>query len=424
MLPNAGVEIALPKMTQIEQMFPKERIENIRQRVEQELARAQIAGKIKKGMKIAIGVGSRGIGELDTIVESLILVLKARGAEPFVVPAMGSHGGANAEGQRKLLATFNITEERLGVPVVSSMEVEKVGSLPEGIELFFDKNALSADGIIPVNRIKLHTGFHGDIQSGILKMMVIGFGNHRGATSAHRYGVDRFSRLIPEAGQFLLSHTPVLFGFAIVENAFHKPARIEAIDVPDVPAREKELLKEAIKMMPRIPFSRIDVLIVDESGKNIAGPGMDPNVTGRFAPNYLRCEPHVPEVTRLIVRNLTDESYGNAGAIGVADIVTRRLVDKIDFEHTYVNIITAGAPEAAKIPLTVDTDHEALSIALKTCFRVDPPQARVVRIKNTLELDRIWISEALVEEAREKPNIRVLGEPREMTFDGQMNLSP
>lgn len=421
---NDEYDMKLPRMVKVRQHLAKEKIADIGGCLQNQLAKPEIKQTIKPGMKIAVGVGSRGIAGLTTIVKTLVDVLKAKGAEPFIVPAMGSHGGATSEGQLQVLAGYGITTESMGVPIISSMDVKPIGKLLDGPELFFDQVSLSADGIIPVNRVKPHTAFQGEIQSGLLKMLVIGFGNHKGAASVHRYGADRFHRVIPEAGKFLLQNTPVLFGIAIVENAAEEPAIIEAVRACDIYEREKELLKEAKRLMARIPIDHMDVLVISEIGKNISGPGMDPNVTGRFAPRYLSYERRKPEFQRMVLLDLTEKSYGNAGAVGLADVVTRRLVDKINFQHTYINNITSAVPEAARIPLIADTDHQALVIALKTCYRVEPPKARVVWIKNTLDLERLWVSEALLAEVRNNPQLEVSGELIDMPFneDGELQL--
>lgn len=402
--------------------MPTEEVEDIPSCIRQELTKPDIERKIKKGMRIAIGVGSRGIGDLTKIVKTLVEFLKEKGAEPFIIPAMGSHGGATPEGQRQILASYGFDEESMGVPVISSIDVVKLGRLPEGPEIYFDKIAFAADGIIPVNRIKLHTAFQGEVQSGILKMLVIGFGNHMGASTIHRFGADQFHWVIPEAGKFILKNTPVLFGIGVVENHQGKAAVIEAIAADDVYDREKELLRKARFLLPKIPFSAMDVLVIKEIGKNISGPGMDPNVTSRFAPRYLSYEKRTPHIQRMVLLDLTDKSFGNAGAVGVADIVTSRLVNKINRQATYINAVTAAVPEAAKIPLTVDSDYQAIVVALKTCYRVNPADAKLVWIKNTLELETMWVSRAFTDEVRQNPNLMVNGVQMEMPFDDDGSL--
>ena len=380
----------------------------------------RISKKIYPGMKIAVGVGSRGIAKLDKIVAAVLENLKQRGADPFVVPAMGSHGGARAEGQREVLASYGITEDSMQVPIRATMEVVEVGRTPEKLPVYFDAIAATADGIVVVNRIKPHTDFRGDHESGLLKMLTIGLGKQRGAQVFHHQGMDRFHKLIPCVGQLILEKLPVLLGVAIVEDGCHEPAIVEAVPSEAIFEREKELLREAKRMLPRIPFPEIDVLIVGEMGKNISGCGMDPNVTGRFLTPPLSLQTHSPRVGRIAVLGLTAETHGNALGIGAADVITRQLYESIDYQKTYANADTAGEVGWARTPIAVETDHDAIALALRTALRVRPESARVIWIKNTQELEHLYVSEALRGSSDE---IDWLDSPRPLPFDKKGSLA-
>jgi hypothetical protein len=412
----------LPRMIKIGQQFPNDTITDLASHIERELDKATIRGRLSPGMKVAIGIGSRGIGQILEIVKLLVQCLKNRGVDPFVVPAMGSHGGATAEGQLEILESYGISPEVISAPIMASMDVTKVGTLPDGLDLYFSRAALDADAIIPVNRIKPHTSFQGDIGSGLMKMLVIGFGKHVGASSVHQWGADQFILVIPEAAEFFIQNLPIAFGLAIVENAYGFPTILEAIPADEIPVREKDLFSQAREKMARLPFGRLDVLVIEECGKNISGPCIDPNVTGRFAVRYLSRFPAEPEISRLVALNLTEESHGNATGISVCDVITRRLADRINREDTYINAITSSAPEAARIPVIASSDREAIRIAIRTCYRVRPSQARLVRIKNTAQLDSFLVSEVLMEEVRSNPMLTVEGHMRDWQFDRQGNL--
>ena len=375
----------------------------------------RIRDRIRPGMKIAVGVGSRGITRLSEIVVSLLANLKQLGAEPFLVPAMGSHGGATAEGQREVMASYGITEEKMGVPIRATMEVVKVGQTPSGLPVHFDAIAAKADGIVVVNRVKLHTEFRGEHESGPLKMLVIGLGKQRGAQIYHHQGFDQFHRLIPEVGQVILQKLPVLCGVATVEDGHHQPVIVEAIPREAILEREKELLKEAKRMFPRIPFPEIDVLIVGEMGKNISGCGMDPNVIGRFYCPPLNLQTHSPQVERISALSLTRETDGNALGLGAADVITRKLYESIDYQKTYANAETGGEVAYVRVPLIAETDQDAITLALQTARRVQAETARVMWIKNTLELENFYVSEGLQESHAD--GVERLGSYQPMSFD-------
>ena len=418
---NGEAQAELPRICPVEQRFDTSSID-VEGCVRAELAKPVISSLLVPGKRAAIAVGSRGIGRIDTIVRTIADELKKRGLEVFIVPAMGSHGGATAEGQAEYLAGYNITEKSTGVPVRSSMDVVHLGEVEEGIEVYFDKLAFEeADLIIPVNRVKCHTGFRGPVESGLYKMLVIGMGNHVGATSIHALGFPRFRELIPKAGEFILKHVPAIkFGVAIVENAADLPCLIEAVPASEFKAREPELLKLSRTTMPRLNFDAIDLLVIRELGKNISGAGIDPNVTGRFWMSHMEDGPLI--CNRIVLLDLTPESHGNAMGIGMADAISRKLLDKVDFNATYTNAITAGRIEKARVPMVMKDDRDTIRIALQAIGLAPGQRPRVVIIKNTLELEHIHVSEGLLDEARANPNLRVASDLEEMEFDGEGNL--
>jgi hypothetical protein len=418
---EGGLNLPLPKMVPIRQKFSDTEIKDIPTEINRLFQREAGMKKIKKGSRVAVTVGSRGIQAIDKITLAVVRGLKDFGAEPFIVPAMGSHGGATAEGQRKVLAGYGITEETMGVPVRSSMEVEEIGRLENGVPVYLDKEALKSDGIVIVNRIKPHTAFKADYESGLIKMLAIGLGKHKGATAFHSCGMDMFGELLPQLGRVVLGKAPVLFGLAIIENAYDHPARFEIVWGEDLIEREKTLLAEAKSLMPKIIPDNLDLLIVHELGKEISGSGMDPNITGRSSSPFFK-KPDALKVQRIVVLNLTAATKGNACGIGMADLTTKKVVDAMDRDYTYINAITSGVLATARIPIHMPTDQEAIQLALKTCARVEHPQSRIIWIKNTLSLEKIFASETMLPEIKANPQLEVLGEPKAMEFDGKGNL--
>ena len=351
---------------------------------------------IKPGQRVCLTGGSRGIDRIDLVLKAAVAEVRRRGAEPFIIPAMGSHGGATAEGQLEVLASYGITQETMGCEIRSSMETVELGHVEEGVPVFIDRNAYEgADVIIPVNRVKPHTDFHGPVESGLMKMIAIGLGKQKGADTFHGQGFAVFHRLIPAVGRHTLSKVNIPFGLALVENAHARLAQIEAVPSDRIWEREQELLKEARAKMARLPVAEVDVLILDYIGKDISGLGMDSNVVGRY---YTGPTGMGPEIQRIVVRDLTPETEGNAVGIGMADVVLRQAVAKMDTHKTYMNCITAKTPEGARVALTVDTDREALAVALACCLKVQPSSARVIRMKDTKHLERFYASESLLPE--------------------------
>lgn len=409
-----GYDIPFPRMVKIEQHFKKDRIENVEETVRSE-TRQKLKPSDFKGKRIAVTVGSRGIAHLNLILRTIIEELKNWDAKPFIVPAMGSHGGADKRGQQEILAGYGITEKSMGAPVVSSMDVIRVATLKNGMPVYCDKVAYESDGIVVMNRIKPHTDFKGDNESGLLKMIGIGLGNHRGATALHSYGFDQMAQLLPQVGEAFIKNAPVAFGVAIVENAYDELLKLEVVKPARFISREKELLVLAKENIARLLVSSIDVLIIEEIGKEISGSGMDPNVTG-FPGSGLTKGFDTPPIQRIVVLGVTQKSHGNGIGIGLADISTIRCVNQIDWSITYINSLTAGVTEPAKMPVVMNTDKEALVVAVKTCSRVMPQEAKIVRIKNTLEIHKIEVSKPYLQELRARDDISILSEPRPLRF--------
>jgi hypothetical protein len=422
------MDSSLPKVFRVRQNFNAQRVDNIPRAVTQSLQSLSPLLALKGGERVAVGVGSRGISNLAAIVKAVCSTLRELGAEPFIVPAMGSHGGATAEGQRHILEGYGVTEEAMGVPIKASMEVVELGRTPSGIRVFLDRNAAEADFIFPVNRVKPHTDFKGENESGLIKMTAVGFGKLAGASEYHQAAFHLgYPRVFREVAQVVLSTGRVLGGLAILENALHETAKIVAIAPHSLIAEDQALLKEARQMMPRLPCEEIDLLIVDEIGKDLSGTGMDTNIIGRSVQGYIAGVPtheNVPRITRILVCDLTPGSNGNGIGIGLADFTTARFMDKLDLKATVINGLTALTPINAKIPIYFDNDRKAIEMALRTAGVEDLPRGRVVRIKNTLSLAEIEMSEAYLEEAKGRTELTILSQLREMEFDQQNNLRP
>jgi hypothetical protein len=406
--------MSLPRMMRIRQTFARQRVPDIPRAVGDALSGARLP--VKRGDTVAVGAGSRGIANVDVVVGAAVRYLRDLGARPFVFPAMGSHGGGTAEGQLDVLAHYGITEATMGCPVRATMDVVQVGEAL-GLPVWLDRFAAEADWIGVVNRVKPHTDFKGSIESGLFKMMTIGLGKWKGATQYHRANVNHgYETVITAVGREMLAKARIGFGLGIVENGYDETGRIEAFNAADLEQGERRLLKDAREWMARLPFSPIDVLIVEQIGKNISGSGMDTNVIGRPS-NPHEPFPADPKILWIVALDLTEESYGNATGIGNADFTTRRLVDKIDMKPTLINCITACAPNGAKVPATYETDREAIETAL-SCIGLTPPEnARVMRIRNTLMLGEIEVSEAFLPEVAKRGDLTALGDPAELRFD-------
>ena len=412
-----------PRVLKVRQSFDTAHITNIPGQVAEEMTRLGIESRIKSGDTVAVTAGSRGVANIALIIKSVVQELQRRGAHPYVIPAMGSHGGATGEGQRAVLEYYGITESSMGVPIKATMETTLVGETRQGIPVFVDNNALLADHIAVVNRIKPHTDFDGDIESGLTKMMAIGLGKHTGAMHYHRANIKYgYYSVITNVAAVVKQKCKILFGLGVVENAYEQTALIEGILPAEIETREKRLLQIAKSSLARIPFDQGDVLVVDEMGKNISGAGMDTNVIGRTVSQRER-SPLKPSFTRIFVRDLSQETHGNAVGVGLADLVTRRLVEKIDYKPTYINAITSTNVEAARIPVTFDTDREALETAILTSGASNAQACRMVWVKNTLKLDQFIASEALLGEIESKENLKILEDLGELSFTEHGNLT-
>ncbi|WP_434133830.1 lactate racemase domain-containing protein [Sporomusa sphaeroides] len=412
-------DIPMPRMVKVRQNFIAPELDNVVKALGQEFQKPGIGDRIMPGMRIAIAVGSRGVAEISAITRATVAEIKKRGGQPFVVPGMGSHGGATAEGQEQVLKELGVTADSVGCPIISSMEVVEVGKLANGLAVLIDKHAYEADGIVVINRVKPHTAYRGPCESGLAKMLTIGLGKQKGADSCHAYSFKHMAEHVVEMAKIKIAQTPVLFGIATVENAYDRVAKIVAVPAEKIIEVDQKLLIEAKERMPRILFEQIDVLIVDRIGKEISGDGMDPNITGRYATPYASGG---PEVVKLVVLDLTPQTHGNANGMGTADFTTRKLFHKIDFESTYANCLTSTIAVPARIPLIMETDKEAVLAAIKTCNARDLSKAKIVRIKDTLHLGEIYISEALLAEAADNPAIEVSSQPANMQFDTAGNL--
>ncbi len=363
---------------------------------------------------VAIGVGSRGVGGIAEVVGALVEALEEAGAQPFVVPAMGSHGASSAEGQAEVLRHLGVSEDSVGCPIRATMETVKIGETPDGVEVFMDKNAYEADAVVVVNRIKPHTAFRGTVESGPTKMLAIGLGKQRGAYSIHAAGWHAIHETIPQAARVAVETGKVAFGLAVLENPDEEPYKVAAVPAAHLEEAEAPLLEEAKKNLLRLPFDDLDVLVVDEIGKNVSGDGADPNVTGRYPTTAASGG---PKIERMVFLGLTEETGGNANGLGAADVVTEGLVSGMDRSSTYMNALTSTTPVPVKIPMVMPTDRMAVAAALTMCAGVKPSGARLVRVQNTLKLRRLWVSEALLEEVEKDGRVRVVEGPQPMRFD-------
>ncbi|MGG1572180.1 lactate racemase domain-containing protein [Fictibacillus sp. NRS-1165] len=409
-------DIPLPKMLRVKQVFHAPMLEDTAEEVRKTLQDTGLLSRVSPGDRVAIAVGSRGVADLPILVRETAAAVESAGGAPFIVPAMGSHGGATAEGQREVLEQLGVTEASVGAPILSSMEVVQTGMLPNGLPVYTDKHAYEADKVIVINRIKPHTAFRGPVESGLMKMITIGLGKQKGAEAAHAYSFKHMAEHVPEMAKIVLSKVPIIFGLGSIENAYDRPAKIVAVPAEELEQREPGLLLEAKQLMPKIMFDPIDVLIVDEIGKDISGDGMDPNITGRYATPYAFGG---PKVSRIAVLGLTEKTHGNANGIGMADMTTRALLNSIHWEKGYANALTSTVTDVIRVPMVLESEEMAVKAAIKTCNAYDLSKARVVRIKNTLELEHIWISESLMEEAAGQKEIEVLSEPAAIHLAGE-----
>ena len=417
-----GLDVELPRMIRVRQKFETPRIEDVAAAVAEQFSNPAIRERVQPGMRIAVGCGSRGIANVAECAGTVVAQLKALGAEPFIFPAMGSHGAASAEGQVKVLDSLGINEQTMGCPIKSSMEVVELGKLDNGMPVYFDRHAAEADAVVLVCRVKVHTNFRAPIESGIIKMLVIGMGKIAGASAVHWHGFDTFKDILPAAGKLIMEHKNFLFGVAMVENAAEETALVEIVPAEQVLQREPELLEMSKQLMPRLQFDEIDVLIVDRMGKNITGAGMDPNIIGR---NTRATEwENKPDIKKIAVLGLTPETDGNATGLSGADVITMRLYRDFDPGKTYANVIAATLLDGAAIPMIMNTDREAVQLAAKTVLRTLPKDTAIVHIANTLEIVEIDVSEPLLPYIQANPDkFEILGELAPLDFDEDGNLA-
>jgi hypothetical protein len=416
---NMLESIEIPKFALVRQHFETDQIDDVASVINDNFKDHKFKDKIKGGQKIGITVGSRGIANLKEIVRAVCINIKELGAEPVIIPSMGSHGGATAKGQREVIEELGVTEEFTGAAIMSGMDVIKLGETEEGIEVYYDKIASELDGVIILNRIKAHTDIDGDIESGLHKIIAIGLGNHIGAEIVHNKGLDKASARIKSVGRFVLENANILFGIALIENAYDDTSDIVFLENSEIIQKEPELLIKSKQQLPKFLFNDIDVLIVDYIGKNISGDGMDPNVIGRCMIGTKNKEINIQYIVTL---NLTHETKTSALGVGLSDVTTRKIYDNLEFEPMYVNAITAIAIRGPRIPMIMDDDKKAVQLAIKACCTDDNKTLRIARIRDTLSLKEIMVSEALLEHVKSNPSIEIMGELKRLEFDENNNL--
>jgi hypothetical protein len=412
-------------MVRLRQHFDRSRIEDIPAAVRARLEALDLGKTVRPGQTVALTAGSRGIANIPLVLRTVATFLKDLGARPYLVPTMGSHGGGTAEGQKKVLESYGITEANVGAPIRASMEVVEVGATPEGFPVFLDRHASEADHIGVVARVKPHTSYHGPVESGLLKMMMIGLGKHVGALAYHRILLEHpYDQVVRSVGRVLMSKAPIAFGLALVENAYDETARVEAVRPAEFEPREEELLALARRWLARLPFQEGDLLIVDEIGKEISGSGMDTNVVGRKRAFRSSSPEGQPQMRFIFVRGLSEKTHGNATGVGLADFTTTRLVKAMNYRTTVINCLTAGYPDGANLPVHFDTDREVIEAALKIIGTRRPEEARVMRVRNTLCLEEVEVSEPCLAGPRGPTPFSLVGSPHEIAFDAAGNLLP
>jgi hypothetical protein len=412
-----------PSMFRVRQILERPLVQNPAAETERQLARLNLASRVKPGQSVAVTAGSRGIANIQHITKAIVAHLLALGAKPFIVPAMGSHGGGTAEGQRAIVEGYGMTEAFLGCPIRASMETVTICRTAEGFPVHFDRQAFEADHVVVCGRVKPHTNFVGEVESGLMKMMLIGLGKHEGAKIYHRAIQDySFPQIIKSVAGEVLARCRILCGIGIVENGYDETAKIEAVLPDQLEVREKELLVQARQWMPKLPFDRVDLLIIDQIGKNISGSGMDTNVVGRKFNDHRAAEDEWPKVKKIWVRGLTEETHGNAAGIGMADFASSRAIEATNWHITKINCLTGGHITGAAAPAHYDTDREVFDAALQSIGLVEPPQARILWIRNTLHLAEVECSAIYLDEARQRDDLKIKSDPRELEFSPEDNL--
>jgi hypothetical protein len=412
-------------MVRLRQHFERPRVDDVAAAVRAALERLDLGRVIRPGQSVALTAGSRGIANIPLILRATVRFLRDLGAQPFLVPTMGSHGGGTAEGQRRVLESYGITEAQVGAPIRASMEVISLGSTPEGFPVLLDKWASEADHIGVVARVKPHTNYHGPIESGLLKMMMIGLGKHQGALAYHRILLDYpYDQVVRSVARTVLAKASVAFGLAVVENAYDETARIEAVRPDEFEKREEELLVLARRWLPRLPFREADLLVLDEIGKDISGSGMDTNVVGRKRAFKMRDPDDQPQMRLIFVRGLSEHTHGNAAGIGLADFTTTRLVRAMNYQATVINCLTAGYPGGANVPVHFETDREVMDAALVILGTREPQDARIIHVRNTLAVEEVEVSEPCLTGLRPQSEFKIVAGPYDLAFDQAGNLLP
>lgn len=412
-------DIEIPKFFRIRQNFDSSKIENIEEVINAQFKKDNIKNTIKPGQTIGITVGSRGLDNLKDIVKYVCNNIKAKGATPIILPSMGSHGGANAEGQAEFIRKFGVTEEYVGAEIRAGMEVVQLGTTDTGLPVYYDKIASELDGVIVLGRIKAHTDLDGEIESGLHKMITIGLGNHKGAQVMHALGMNKAVPRLISIARYVLKNANIIFGIALLENAYDQTSQIEFIPANEIAEKEPALLAKSKKNLPRFLFNDIDVLIVDEIGKNISGDGMDPNVIGR---GVIGRKNKDIRINKIVTLDTTKESGSNAYGVGLSDITTKRIFNKLKTEAMYTNAVTAIAIKAVRIPIAMNNDKLAIQLAIRECCSEEPSKLRIVRIKDTLSLSDIFVSEALLDDMKKNSNIQIKSELMDFQFDESGNL--
>jgi hypothetical protein len=413
--------VDIPPLTPIRQTAPQPAVADIAGEVRRRWRASRLASRVRPGARVAVAVGSRGIANLATMVRATLETVRELGGEPFVVAAMGSHGGATSEGQRELLAEYGVSEAALGVPVKTDMTAVRIGTNSWGEPVFWDKNALSADALLTISRVKPHTDFRGKFESGVAKMLVIGLGKRDGASQHHRWGVRGLRDMLPETAKVILEKTPFVAGMAVLENAHEQTARLQVVEREELFDVEPALLEEARGLMGKLPFDQLDLLVIGEIGKNYSGAGIDPNVVGRLLMEG-QDEPERPKITRICALDLSPESHGNGTGCGIADLTTERLLESIDQAPFRMNNLTACFLWRSKLPFAFPDDRACLAAGLETCWQPNTAAVRMAIIPNTLEVAELWVSPTLAEEAKKHPHLSITGPARPLPFGAGGNL--
>lgn len=414
--------MTLPRIARLRQTAPQPVVADLAAEVRRQWQGSKVPGRVRRGDKVAVAVGSRGIANLATMVRATLDSLRDLGAQPFVVAAMGSHGGATADGQRELLGEYGISSQALGVPVKTDMTTVQIGTNSLGEPVFWDKNAFEADAVVTVSRVKPHTDFRGRIESGICKMLVIGLGKRDGAAQHHHWGIRGLRDLLPQSARIIVEKTRFLAGLAVLENAHEQTARLQVVDRDELFEVEPRLLEEARGLLGRLPFAQLDLLVIGEMGKNYSGAGIDPNVVGRLLMETEREPDQPPNITRICCLDLSPESHGNGTGIGLADLTTDRLLAAIDPVPTRMNTLTACSLWRTKLPLGFPSDRECIETGMRTCWQPKLDAVRLAVIPNTLEVSELWASAALVEEARKHPHLAIESDLQPLPFDAAGSL--